>query len=224
MTPRPFANPLIAAVALLVMTSCSAARAEGDPAADPAADPTSSSVTASVPATSSTSSTTPTTAAPEPSAPSTVTTQRPKPSTSPTTKAPPKKAVADGSGCTPGSGPLPDGRWYGEIVDTEADSFDFDLACYFTGPDATLAASEDGAESPPPNDYHVRNDNRKVRELRVDGSSEVTWYPNAGDPGSEATITWAEWIEAVEDRGATLGVWIQIDDGLVTIVHEQWVP
>ena len=63
----------------------------------------------------------------------------------------------DGSGCTPGDGDvLPDGRWFGFPSAREADSFSFDLACWFTGDDAAAAATEDGAESPPPNDGSIR--------------------------------------------------------------------
>lgn len=143
-------------------------------------------------------------------------------SSSPTTGS--SQPKAEGSGCSPGDGALPDGRWYGTVETTDDDSFDFDLACYFTGQDAAIAAAEDGEESPPPNDYYIRNTNKTVRTLQVDPPADVIWYPDAGDPGSETTTDYADWVEAVSDRGLVLGVWVKIDDGLVTAIEEQWVP
>lgn len=132
---------------------------------------------------------------------------------------------AEGSGCTPGEGDLPDGEWYGLVEAAGGSSLEFDLACWFTGDAAARAASEDGEESPPPNDYYVRNANPTMRTLTIDDDVEVTWYPEFGDPNSEAQISFANWAEAIGDRGEFIpGVWITIEGGAVTEVREQWVP
>lgn len=132
---------------------------------------------------------------------------------------------ASGSGCTPGEGDLPDGEWYGLVAGATETHIEFDLACWFTGEAAVKAAAEDGEESPPPNDYYVRNANPELRNVAVDSDIEVTWYPQFGDPGSEAVIAYEEWVGALADRGEFLpGVWIEIQGGEVTEIREQWVP
>ncbi len=130
--------------------------------------------------------------------------------------------VPDGSGCTPGPGQLPDGRWYGHAVAVAPGELQFDLACWFTGDAATAAATEDGSESPPPNGYHVRNDNPSLRVLRPADATPVTWYPSPGDPASETDTDYANW--RTENTGTDLGVWITIEGGQVTFIKEQWTP
>jgi hypothetical protein len=102
---------------------------------------------------------------------------------------------------------------------------DFDLACWFTGEAAGVAAAEDGAESPPPNGYYVRNNDSTVRSLEVGSAAEVVWYPNFGDPSTEAAIGYGEWVAAWPSRGLpAIGVWVTVDGGVVSAIAEQWVP
>jgi hypothetical protein len=56
---------------------------------------------------------------------------------------------------------LADGRHpvYLKTVDPDRPTITFDLIQFFTGEAATKAAAEDGEESPPPNDYYIRNVN-----------------------------------------------------------------
>ena len=131
---------------------------------------------------------------------------------------------AEGSGCSPGPGPLGDGEWYGDVVTTGATSIEFDLACWFTGDAATRAAAEDGEESPPPNDYYVRNDSDTLRTAPIGAGAEVIWFPEFGDPTSEATTTYDDWIVAVEERGFLVASWLTIEGGEVVSIREQWVP
>ncbi|MFZ0014917.1 MAG: hypothetical protein WAL25_12480 [Acidimicrobiia bacterium] len=132
---------------------------------------------------------------------------------------------AEGSGCTPGEGDLPDGLWYGEVASLTADEIEFDLACWFTGDAAVRAAQEDGEESPPPNDYYVRNTNPATRLVPVGAGTTVVWFPEFGDPSSETTIAYTEWVESIGERGDfTPGIWIEVSNGEVTAITEQWVP
>jgi hypothetical protein len=130
---------------------------------------------------------------------------------------------AEGSGCTPGQGELGDGRWFGFVPATTSGTVEFDLACWFTGDAATRAAAEDGEESPP-NNYYVRNVNETTRTLDVAADASVVWYPLGGDPTSEETTTYPDWLQGVEERGFMFGVWLEVDDGAVVSIHEQWVP
>ena len=131
---------------------------------------------------------------------------------------------AEGSGCTPGPGALADGEWFGFVVASDDADLEFDLACWFTGDAAVEAAAEDGEASPPPNDYYVRNVNETLRTVSVASDVEVTWYPEVGDPASETTLTYAEWDSQRDQRGVDLGVWLEVDDGAIVEIREQWVP
>lgn len=131
--------------------------------------------------------------------------------------------AADGSGCTPGPGDLPDGRWFGLIDATTGDSIEFDLACWFSGDAADEAAAEDDEEAPN-NGYYVRNENPALRTVDVAADADVVWYPNAGDPASEEIVGFADWTTGMTARGIELGVWIEVSDGEITSIQEQWVP
>jgi hypothetical protein len=132
--------------------------------------------------------------------------------------------LADGSGCTPPSATdLPDGEWYG-VVDNAGDGqLVFDLACWFTGDAAVIAAAEDGRESPPPNDYHTRNANDLLRTIEVDAGAPVTSYPD-GDPANVVTVAYDQWRIDRESRAYNLAVWLTIEGGIVVAIDEQWVP
>ncbi|MGD2059973.1 MAG: hypothetical protein PVF87_03840 [Acidimicrobiia bacterium] len=143
--------------------------------------------------------------------------------TIPTTTTTKDPRAPEGSGCTPGSEVLPDGEWYGAISAFDDQTISFDLACLFTGEAAVAASAEDGEESPPPNDYYVRNQNDEVRVLMVDADTPVTWY-TSGDPNDEVTGTYAEWIAFLATQEFHLGVWVTIESGSVTEIAEWWVP
>jgi len=131
--------------------------------------------------------------------------------------------LAEGAGCTPGDGQLPDGLWFGLVTSRSEDSLEFDLACWFTGDAVIQAAAEDGAESPPPNDYYVRNTNPATRAVPVGDLVDVTFYPD-GDPTNGVEIDYDDWADMVAARGFELGVWIAIENGAIGAIHEQWVP
>ncbi|HEY6628176.1 MAG TPA: hypothetical protein VI193_04260 [Acidimicrobiia bacterium] len=130
---------------------------------------------------------------------------------------------AEGSGCTPGEGPLPDGDWYGLVTSRGNDALDFDLACWFTGDAAVQASAEDGEESPPPNDYYVRNSNPDTREVVVGENIEVAFFPD-GDPTNVTEIDYDDWADMVATRGFELGVWLKVEDGVISEISEMWVP
>lgn len=132
--------------------------------------------------------------------------------------------LASGSGCTPGTETgLPDGRWYGSIEAIDGRRVEFDLACWFTGAAAEAAAAEDGAESPPPNDYYVRNVNPLVRTLDVADGTMVEWYPDF-DPLLAETVSFDQWSAVgVALQLDNRGFWIETGDGLITAIEEEWV-
>lgn len=88
----------------------------------------------------------------------------------------------------------------------------------------TVEQAEDGGESPPPNDYYIRNENPLIRELTVDAQTTLVFYPS-GDPNEVVTTTFDEWHALSAERGGFfLGVWVTIESGEVAEVNEQWVP
>ena len=138
---------------------------------------------------------------------------------------PDNKPLAAGSGCTPGSDDsLPDGEWFGYVDQATTTEIEFDLACWFNGEAAALATAEDGKESPPPNDYYVRNGNPGLRPLAVADGAAVTWFANPGDPSTEETVPYPEWLAGRASRGFQPGVWLTVDDSAVVHIREQYVP
>jgi len=202
---------LIGAVVALVLSACTTAVDQNDPTEATARAP--STTTTAPTATTSEESTT------IASAVSTTT-------TAVATTVADTNELASGSGCTPGDVELPDGTWFGFVVDANADELQFDLACWFSGEAAIAATAEDGEESPPPNDYYIRNLNPAVRTLAI-GEADVFWLPNTGDPASAETVEYGEWMvyrDARPEAEFQPGVWVTITDGVVTHVEEQYVP
>jgi hypothetical protein len=192
-------------IGLALLAACGGA-ASTDTTAGTTTSTTSATTTTSQPTASTQPSTTVTTAA-----------------TTTTSATADTNDLAEGSGCTPGDGPLPDGEWFGFVTSRSESSLEFDLACWFSGDAAIQASAEDGEESPPPNDYYVRNTNPATREVPVGDVVEVTFYPD-GDPNNVSEIDYDDWAGMVATRGFELGVWLDIENGAIAEIHEQWVP
>lgn len=128
-----------------------------------------------------------------------------------------------GSGCTPGTAILPDGRWFGIVDSYDETGISFDLSCWFSGEAAVAASAEDGEESPPPNDYYIRNENTQLRLLGVSTDTQITWYPS-GDPNDAVEGAYAEWTVFLDGQDFRNAIWVTIVSGMVTEIEEQWVP
>lgn len=144
-----------------------------------------------------------------------VTTAAPTTTLAPTsTTAASPAAVPSGSGCTPGGDTLPEGTWFGFVegvvmTPTGGADMTFDLACYFEGDQADLAAAEDGrtVEEPP----YVRNQNPKVFHFDVWDEAQVDSYMGGG-PFS----TWFVTVPADDGCSPSTGyhacpLWVMID-------------
>lgn len=130
---------------------------------------------------------------------------------------------AQGSGCTPGVETLPDGEWFGYVDSATSAHIEFDLACWFSGTPAADAAAEDGEESPPPNDYYIRNTSAETRTVAVSAAVEVSKLVDTGGPDIEA-ISYDDWASGWDSRNYQPGVWITIDGGAIVDITEQYVP
>ncbi len=132
-------------------------------------------------------------------------------------------SLASESGCTPGTSTLPDGRWFGYVTAAAQNELMFDLACWFSGGGAIEASLVDGAEVPPPNDYYIRNDSTDTRAIEVAPDVSVRWLPD-DDITNLTPVDYQAWIDARPDRFWLPGVWLDIEDGAVVSIEEQYQP
>ena len=131
---------------------------------------------------------------------------------------------AGGSGCAQWEYGILDGLWFGYVESTTDYELTFDLACWFDGDAALDAASEDGQESPPPNDYYIRNDDDTLEAVPVASSTAVSWLADTGDPSTQTNGTFGEWMTLRDSRTDQPGLWLTVRDGQVVEIVEQYVP
>jgi hypothetical protein len=124
---------------------------------------------------------------------------------------------------------LADGRHpvYLKTVDPGQQTITFDLIQFFAGEAATKAAAEDGQESPPPNDYYIRNVNPRLRTLPVRSGAPITVNVLAagstGNATKDVSVTLDELAGYFPNSG-TAPFWITVDQGQVTKVAQQFLP
>jgi hypothetical protein len=132
---------------------------------------------------------------------------------------------SSGSGCSPGSGPLPDGVWYGYALATDPSTISFDLACLWFGEIAYEVGQAAGVEVN--NDVYIANTNTELRAVPV--SDEAVVWTIAGDPTEGLTgIPYPEWplpdATYTPCPGEYCSVWLYVNAGEVTEVVEQYLP
>jgi hypothetical protein len=124
---------------------------------------------------------------------------------------------------------LADGRHpvYLKKVDPDRQTITFDLIQFYTGDAATQAALEDHKESPPPNDYYIRNVNPRLRTLPVRVDAPITVNVLAAQATGSATkdvpVTLAKLASYFPNTG-TPPFWITVDQGQVTKIAQQFLP
>jgi hypothetical protein len=124
---------------------------------------------------------------------------------------------------------LADGRHpvYLKTVDPDRRTITFDLIQFFTGEAATKAAAEDGEESPPPNDYYIRNVNSRLRTLPVRDDAPITVNvlaaQSTGSSTKDVPVTLAKLASYFPNPG-TPPFWITVEQGQVTKVAQQFLP
>jgi hypothetical protein len=143
-----------------------------------------------------------------------------------TTAAPPSSAAAP---ATSEPVELADGRHpvYVKTVDPDRPTITFDLIQFFTGEAATKAAAEDGEESPPPNDYYIRNVNSRLRTLPVASDAPITVNvlaaQSTGNSAKDVSVTLDELAGYFPNSG-TAPFWITVEQGQVTKIAQQFLP
>ncbi len=128
-----------------------------------------------------------------------------------------------------------DGRFFGWVRSATPGSIQFDEAEFLTGDDAAVAAEAAGEESPPPNDYFIRNTSEDTSRIPVAEGVEVrvqASYPEAGvDWESVTREVWlrllAGDLSAVDFEWygqGTLPYWITIEEGEAILLEEVYLP
>ena len=138
----------------------------------------------------------------------------------PAAKAPPTTV---GGGATSEPAVLPDGRHpvYLKRVDPAGRTITFDLIQWYFGEDAAREAAKDHQESPPPNDYYIRNVNPRLRTLPVRADATVTANQVAGS-NKDVPVTLTRLAALTQKQRAVF--WITVRQGQVVKLSEQWVP
>jgi hypothetical protein len=124
---------------------------------------------------------------------------------------------------------LADGRHpvYLRTVDPGRRTITFDLIQFFTGEAATKAAAEDNKESPPPNDYYIRNVNPRLRTLPVAADAPITVNVLAAQTTGSSTKDVSVPLEKLASyfpNSGTPPFWITVAQGQVTRIAQQYLP
>lgn len=141
------------------------------------------------------------------------------------------------SGTTAGAPPtsgtarviLADGRHpaFLKEVDLPSRTIVIDVVQFLTGAEAAKAASEDGEESPPPNDYYIRNTNRRLRRLPVLPTARITVNVLANDETGDATrdlpVDLVKLASYFPTDGSPL-FWVTVKGDQVNTLQEQFLP
>jgi hypothetical protein len=114
-----------------------------------------------------------------------------------------------------------------KTVDADRRRITFDLIQFYWGDDATREAAKDHQESPPPNDYYIRNANPKLRTLPVRSDATITCNTlTAGYTGSATKDVRVslDRLAIVLPRGGAGPFWITVRHDQVVKIAEQYVP
>jgi hypothetical protein len=106
-------------------------------------------------------------------------------------------------------------------IDANKGTITFDLVQWYHGEDAAREAAKDHQESPPPNDYYIRNVNPKLRTLptRADVAITVNNLLNTQQP---MPVTLPKLATLTHDRSPVF--WITVRHDQILKISEQWVP
>ena len=146
-----------------------------------------------------------------------------------TTAPAPKTPAPAGEPITSQPVVLPDGRHPVRIttVDPDRSAITFDLIQFYWGDDATREAAKDHQESPPPNDYYIRNSNSRLRTLPVRADAPIICNTLTARYTGSATKNvrvplWRLRIVLLSTDSPPF--WITVDHGQVVKIAEQYVP
>jgi hypothetical protein len=154
------------------------------------------------------------------------------PSASPEPSESPSEEASESVSAAPADDLLPDDRYfvYARAVGegAEGPELTFDLAYYLTDEAAQEAA--DAADDELTNGYYIVNDNPKLRTMPIAPDAVVRYVPEGTCCNLKAGNLDA-WSAAVNGTAQTdypnmdrTGWWLNIQDGEIVRIAQQWVP
>ncbi|WP_088284006.1 hypothetical protein [Kineosporia sp. A_224] len=155
----------------------------------------------------------------------------PDPTPTPTSSTSPTGAVSNSATSTKNAAAeatLADGRH--AVIVTEVDAgarlVTVDVVQFLTGDAAAKAAKEDGGESPPPNDYWIRNANPKLRTLAVLAGARITVNTLAAEQTGSSTQDVRKSLTQLAAYGDVSSRLFQVSvrGGKVIGLAEQYLP
>lgn len=108
-----------------------------------------------------------------------------------------------------------------KAIDPKTGTITFDLVQWYFGEDAAREAAKDHQESPPPNDYYIRNLNPKLRTLPTAAGATIT-VNNLLSSHQSVPVTLTKLATLTQDRSPMF--WITVSHDQVLKINEQWVP
>jgi hypothetical protein len=130
---------------------------------------------------------------------------------------------ADGSGCAPGPGPLPDGIWYGEVTAFDDASLAFNLICRYSG-DRARAHPQYVA-----GDHVFVDESSLIRTVPVAPQAALSLLADRATPDSQTLVPVAgapAFLAADPGLAAfpEAGVegWVLVEGGLLRELLEPW--
>lgn len=125
---------------------------------------------------------------------------------------------------------LADGRHpvYLKTIDLSRRTITFDLIQLYWGDEATREAAKDHQESPPPNDYYIRNVNPRLRTLPARAEATITVNTLAAGYTGSATRNVAVGLPRLQQllhlAGYSPPFWITVRHDQVVKIAEQYLP
>ncbi len=126
-----------------------------------------------------------------------------------------------------------DGRHFcfvtGIVNETGETMVTVDYAEMLTGTEANAAATAAGEESPPPNDFFIRNVNPKLRTFPVKSAIQVHLTASSGQGIDGLDVGLGEWHDSFVGMSPGYEVqhvpyWITIANGVIVDIEEQYIP
>lgn len=138
----------------------------------------------------------------------------------------PGNGGASGSGCYPGPGDLPDGIWFGYLLDRDGPTIDFDLDCMYFGEAARAFAGESDTDAD--DDIVFVKFDAVVRTLPVAATATVWMITGDATEGHQALSFDREWTGDESTYASCPGegcpIWIYVNDGIVDAIVQQYLP
>jgi hypothetical protein len=121
---------------------------------------------------------------------------------------------------------LSDGRHpiFVSSIDPSRQTIRFDLIQFYWGDDATREAAKDHQESPPPNDYYIRNINPRLRTLPVRADASITVNSLSFGSQTDHPVSLARLAILTHSSDEWPPFWITVREGQVVKIAQQWVP